>query len=265
MCSAPDRWEVRKGLFLSLKNDFDVISMIKMVYWAVIRKLFKLKSQKMGKVYIKTINHYIYIRKYNDSDYGLLFKFFSSKEIRGKRINPNEKIEFILDGGANIGLFSCLYATYYPSSKIIAVECEKSNYEVLKHNSKQYNNILPVLGAVWDEDKRLDIMNPEASSVGFTVGESNEGSGGVEGFSIDSLARINGLDHFDLIKLDIEGAEFQLYKSLDKEWIKKARRIIIEIHDDYDKDGRKMIMDCMNENRFEHFEYDGDDYFERSI
>jgi hypothetical protein len=58
-----------------------------------------------------------------------------------QQIFVNEEYEFsldtdpavIIDAGANIGLASIYYSIKYPKAKIIAIEPELSNYELLKN------------------------------------------------------------------------------------------------------------------------------------
>ena len=48
---------------------------------------------------------------------------------------------FIVDVGSNIGLVSIYWAKKYPDAKIISVEPEQSNYEILRINTNPYKNI----------------------------------------------------------------------------------------------------------------------------
>lgn len=52
--------------------------------------------------------------------------------------------KIIVDAGANIGLVSVFYASKYPGARVIAVEPEGSNYEMLTKNAAPYPNITTV-------------------------------------------------------------------------------------------------------------------------
>src|SRR5258708_5068257 len=52
--------------------------------------------------------------------------------------------EVIVDAGANIGFASIYFARQYPNAKIIAIEAERSNFELLERNVRPFKNIIPV-------------------------------------------------------------------------------------------------------------------------
>lgn len=56
--------------------------------------------------------------------------------------------QIIVDAGANIGLASIYFANNYPEAKIIAIEPEQSNFELLKKNVAPYPNIIPLQAAL---------------------------------------------------------------------------------------------------------------------
>src|SRR5271166_1471460 len=50
----------------------------------------------------------------------------------------------IVDAGANIGMASIYFAHKYPEAKIIAIEAEGSNFDMLTRNIRPYPAIIPV-------------------------------------------------------------------------------------------------------------------------
>ena len=50
----------------------------------------------------------------------------------------------IVDAGANIGLSSIYFSNRFPGAKIIAIEPEDGNFEMLKRNTMPYDNIIAV-------------------------------------------------------------------------------------------------------------------------
>jgi hypothetical protein len=51
----------------------------------------------------------------------------------------------ILDAGANIGLTSVYFAKKYPHARIVAIEPEASNFDVLTRNVRPYPSIIPCM------------------------------------------------------------------------------------------------------------------------
>ena len=122
----------------------------------------------------------------------------------------------IIDAGANIGCASLYFARKYPSAHIVAVEPSKSNFDLLVRNTKAYDNIKPVHAAVWGRSANLRIENPSALANSFVVIEEEEPSKEtIPGMTVRQIAAEAGLDRIDLLKMDIEGAEINVFSSPD--------------------------------------------------
>lgn len=146
---------------------------------------------------------------------------------------PNNFIpKTIVDAGANVGYSAVWFASKFPSAKIIAIEPEQSNFEVLVQNSGSRENIKPINAGLWNEKSFLKINNPSADSWAFktTLAEKGEAIG-VETVTIPELIDHFNLNQIDLLKIDIEGAEYELFEKGASEWLPKVKMIMIEIHD----------------------------------
>ena len=64
---------------------------------------------------------------------------------------PARPPQIIVDAGANIGMTSVFYANKFPGAKIIAIEPEEANFEMLKKNAAHYSNIVPVRESFGEE------------------------------------------------------------------------------------------------------------------
>lgn len=140
----------------------------------------------------------------------------------------------VLDLGANIGVPASVFAARWPSAKVLAVEPESNNFELLQRNCSAAANITAVQGAVWSCDGELEILNPEADAYSFIVGEpaaAERPSNKIPGFSIPSLMQRYGLDNLDLVKMDIEGAEKDIFAANAAQWLPYVRVLIVELHD----------------------------------
>ena len=137
----------------------------------------------------------------------------------------------IIDGGANVGYASIVFANKYPHAQIIAVEPEVNNYRLAVENCRTYPNIHVILGGIWTSDAHLAIGNPQAESWSFTVREVEDAPpNAIRGYSIATLLRQSGYETIDLLKLDIEGAEEQIFSAADTAWIDHVRVLVIETH-----------------------------------
>jgi FkbM family methyltransferase len=143
----------------------------------------------------------------------------------------------IVDAGANIGLASLFFANKYPEARILAIEPAKSNYRLLKANSAPYRTIIPVQGALWKNGEELNIEDSGLGEWGLqtTAAPAAEvlNSPSQEkayGITLDKLMEQHDIEYIDLLKIDIEGSEKEVFESAGS-WIKKVGVIAIELHD----------------------------------
>jgi len=141
----------------------------------------------------------------------------------------------IVDAGANIGLACIFFANRYPEAKIVAIEPEESNYEMLRKNTACYPNVVPILGALWKDNKDLCLLDNGAGEWGFRTEEQSEPCNRKEGkyvfgVTLDKLMADHNLSQIDILKIDIEGAEREVFESSSR-WINKVGAIVVELHD----------------------------------
>jgi FkbM family methyltransferase len=134
----------------------------------------------------------------------------------------------IVDVGAHIGMASIFFARRYPAAKIIAIEPEPSNFALLLKNTSSYKNIVPVCAALWREDGEVTLGRSNVHPKGaFQIVENGEIR--VRAVTIDTLMRETGIQSIDILKMDIEGSEKEVFASCN--WIDTVRAIAIELHD----------------------------------
>ncbi len=143
----------------------------------------------------------------------------------------------IVDAGANIGLVSVFYALRYPRATIYAIEPEEGNFAVLEKNSAPYPSIVPIRAALWSGRSILAISYPGLGRASFRTRPpesraSGRDVGRVESLSVQDLIRDRGIDRIDLLKIDIEGAEREVFAEPEA-WIGKVDCIVAELHDRY--------------------------------
>jgi FkbM family methyltransferase len=136
----------------------------------------------------------------------------------------------IVDAGANIGVTSVFYANRYPTARIFAIEPEKSNFDMLVKNAAPYQNIVPIHGALWSKSTRLAVSDPEKyNHWGVRVSEEPSVVT-TQAFTVADLISQYGLAFIDILKLDIEGAETEVFETSDH-WISKVGVLAVETHD----------------------------------
>ena len=111
----------------------------------------------------------------------------------------------IVDAGANIGLGSIYFANKYPDSKIIAIEPEHSNFEMLKENVSPYPNIIPVQAALWHKNEQIDVVDPGLGKWGFMTETKNssESPPGDSRHAVEAMTVVKIMQDFNLERIDI--------------------------------------------------------------
>jgi FkbM family methyltransferase len=123
---------------------------------------------------------------------------------------------------------SIMFALKYPAATIIAIEPEPCNFAALVRNTSPYKNVIPIHAALWQQDGEVALAPSNAHPKGaFQVVEN--GSQRVPAITMETLMRDTGINSIDLLKVDIEGAEKEVFEFCP--WINKVRVISIELHD----------------------------------
>lgn len=169
---------------------------------------------------------------------------FEEIVIRGQYALPLPvEPETIVDAGANIGLASIYYANRYPKARIVAVEPEPSNFDVLLQNVRGYSNILPIQAALWCRDGYVTLNAEQGSDagkskVGFTVGKGDGLL--VRAITIPTLMQEAHISSIQLLKVDIEGAEKEVFEDA-RDWIDVVSCLAIELHDRFKSGCREAV------------------------
>jgi len=218
------------------KLGYDVISLVQLIRFfgfieglTISVKILWSKHNSVVKVNSKKFKNPVEIRK-SHSDLPIFYQVFCELQY-DITFFLNYKPNFIIDCGSNVG-YSCLYfSTLFPTAKIIGIEPQKENYNQFKKNIINYDNIKAINGAIWHRNIAMSIKNENDPSASFEVEEAQNAESAIRGVTIDALIEKNNLVFIDILKIDIEGAEYDLFKNNPHSWLTKTRCLIIELHD----------------------------------
>lgn len=137
----------------------------------------------------------------------------------------------VIDLGANIGMFSAWI--YDRADRIYAIEPYTKNYECLEANVREngLDKVSLHKVAIYDTVGQVDMYTPK-DPLGTKIIENPKDIGGLE--TVDCTTLINFLDdnkieEVDLLKVDIEGAEFKIFTDQAiKEFAPRISRMIGE-------------------------------------
>ncbi len=143
----------------------------------------------------------------------------------------------VFDLGANIGLTTVYFAQKYPKARIIAVEPDIANFRLLQRNTMTYSNVVAVNSAVWPDDTmvRLRRTDPSGQALGEWGYQTEAVAPGeladVTATSMSTLMKRYDVQTIDLLKMDIEGAELDVFGADTDGWLSLTRYIVIETHE----------------------------------
>ncbi len=167
----------------------------------------------------------------------------------------------VIDIGANIGAFSVYAAKQVPRGRVIAFEPASDNYEFLARNAalNRLNNLTPVRAAVAGQAGVITLYLGEASGVHSTTKGHltvSTGTEEVEAISLEGVFERYKLDRCDLLKLNCEGAEFEILYSAPESILAKIQRIAMEYHAKENKRQKaNEMVDYLRKHGFEVVEY----------
>jgi FkbM family methyltransferase len=119
----------------------------------------------------------------------------------------------VLDLGGNIGAASVYFATRWPRARIVVVEPDPNAFARLVRNVRRFPRIEPLRLAVAERDGEVTLYRPErwtlTNSVFPTAGASQIR---VRAASLDSLIEGFCGGAVDVVKIDVEGAEYAVLR-----------------------------------------------------
>jgi FkbM family methyltransferase len=153
----------------------------------------------------------------------------------GQRLSPGDAV---IDIGANIGCFSVLAASRVGSwGRVIAAEPSSATHRQLLTNIKRsgLSNVTPRQVAVGGRAGFAQIRNSGnalCSSIYSEVG-GREVNGYVETVPVVTVAALMGeacMTRCALLKVDCEGAEYEIFEQMDHDTAGRIDQIVMEVH-----------------------------------
>lgn len=203
--------------FLRYLNRFGLFEGFKLFY--------QLNMFQVEKVYLEnygTIN----LRKGN-CDVGTFNQIFLDKEYD---IDFAFEPKVIIDAGANIGLTTLFFSRKFSSATIISIEPETENFKYLQKNTFGFSNVIALNKAIWINDGRIFLVKSNSYD-SHSVTELEESPDAVESIMLSTILEDYNIDIVDILKIDIEGAEREIFAGNFQTWLPKIRTLVIELHD----------------------------------
>jgi FkbM family methyltransferase len=141
----------------------------------------------------------------------------------------------VVDVGAHIGCFTVLVAAKLPNAMVYALEPAKSNFDLLTRNiaANSLSNVVPLQVAL-SRGNGVATLHHAAENWGHSLYPDLAGAywpaENVTVMALDEFMRSNGLSAIDHLKMNIEGAEYDVLLHSSAETLAAVHRMEVEFH-----------------------------------
>lgn len=160
----------------------------------------------------------------NESDRNVVMQNIVRGECVGGRLPDAAK--FIVDGGGYIGDSATVFLSLYPDAICLVFE-PSSNSDLAARNLSPYGYRAVLKRAMLARDEgAFDMIE---AGTGSKAVPSADGKGKFEVWTMDEALRESPTGSIDILKLDIEGAEYDILRP-PALWLSSVRCLVIELH-----------------------------------
>ena len=228
---------------LIIKNDQDFMNEHQYIFdiWNTFscrrENNYLILNHKQSDIFLRlgTSDLEVFNQIYIKNEYKKIIKILKEKSTKVKALN-------IIDLGANIGLASLILSQSLRYTSILAVEPDLGNFEMMNKNLSN-QNVINVQAAVWSSSKKLTLDRTFRDGKDWAIRVIDEGQNEnnvheIQAHTLKSLVCENEFKQIDFLKIDIEGAEKELFLN-DPDFlniVKTIDLIAIEVHEEYIKE-----------------------------
>lgn len=189
----------------------------------------------------------------DQADESVWTEIFKLREYRqAEEIIKNSK-KVILDIGAHAGFFALYCRVLNSETKIICVEPEPQNIKILNEHLQlnKIPNVEVEPSALAEKSGRREMFVSSDSSFHFLLadGEKTDSKITVNCLSLRDLCKKYRIDSIDIMKMDIEGGEYELFNGWTEDDWKMISTIIMEYHD-FKKNKHNTLREILRKNGF---------------
>ncbi len=139
----------------------------------------------------------------------------------------------VIDVGGHIGSFSIMSAL--TGARAVVLEPVPVNFEMIKANiqlNNLQNQVKAINAAVWSTagEQSLGVADDSTGGSGFWYKKPSVPQITVRTVRLSELMAAEQIETCDLLKLDCEGAEYEILSSLEPEVWPRIRAIVLEYH-----------------------------------
>jgi len=189
----------------------------------------------------------------NTSDILVIWEIWKAKIYDDVRL-PIQASDVVVDIGAHIGGFSVHAARLAYSGKVYAYEASSRNYALLEIN-RQMNkaeNLYIHNNAVSHQSGAMKFFMPsDNGALGSLMQEVDSTMETVQATTLTDIVNDYNIEQIDYLKMDVEGAEYDILLNCPSETLSKIQRIVMEYHEfEGDQRNHRDLVKLLQSNGF---------------
>jgi len=190
----------------------------------------------------------------NKSDViAFLENFVLEANTSDKKFKINHK-EIIVDIGAHVGYFTLFAAKKATEGKVIAFEPSIESFLGFKENMKMNNfkNIMQEKTAIAKVKGKQTLYVNDEDAISNTIYKqsNNLNKEEVECISLQDIFEKYELKKIDFLKMDCEGAEYEIIMNAESSNLNKIQKIAMEIHEEIVPYKKEVIIENLKKHGF---------------
>lgn len=192
---------------------------------------FKL-LRKNKKIIYKLKNDAKYFARAGTSDFEIINEIYVVKEYH-KFLKYIKNNSIVIDIGSQIGVFSIFAAKRNKNVKVYCYEPFSKNFEILKENIKLNDlqgKIIPFKLGVSGKKEKRELILCEENTGGHGFYCDGKEKIEIDTISLKDVFTKNKIERCDFLKMDCEGAEYEIIYNTPKKYLRKIKSISMEYH-----------------------------------
>lgn len=190
----------------------------------------------------------VYLRK-NTKDKETFLEVFEGR-IYDTKLSFTPKT--MVDAGANVGFSTLFFKLKYPEIEVVTLEIDDDNCKSIKKNLENYNHVDIRSEALFSRKSFFKIEDPYNATNSFVIKEVSENEDyTIQSTTIDEILKQKNWATLDILKIDIEGSEKDLFTENYENWLPKVKVLYVETHDRMYKGCSKAVTEALN--KFDQF------------
>jgi FkbM family methyltransferase len=194
---------------------------------------FYLRHQGKQTVMIDADNGVHFNVRVNSSDIPVIWEIWKAKVYDDTRF-PIMPDDIVVDIGGHIGGFAVRAARLAHRGQVYAYEASSRNFALLEKNRKMNNaqNLHIHKKAVAHQTGKMKFFTPsDNGALGSLLQETDSPMETVQATTLTDIITENNIEQIDYLKVDVEGAEYDILSNCPPETLATVKHIVMEYHE----------------------------------